>query len=733
MKKKIMGFFIVGIFVLSGLSAIVSSAEKIEHEELMLKFSKPVIKEHSNYVTITVAESNNYLLEPRRPIIPVYTHELYFPIGTTIESISFETENVNQQTLIKDIMPAPKPIKTGFNNPDTNYYTTVYIDDEPYPTNLLEYTIGQGLQNGQRCIIVKIQANLVKYYPVDKTMEYYEDIQITVDYTSPESTAFDDEYSLIILTPGKYSSALNSLATHKINRNITTKIVTLNDIYTSTYFPVQGRDDQEKIKYFIKNAYDNWGTTDVMIVGGIDDFPARETHIRIENDQGDDDEEIFVSDLYYADIYGEGDVFCSWDSNSNDVFGEYNWGDDENYDEMDLFPDVRIGRLAATSSTEVNTVVDKIITYETGKAYTQNWFNNIVVIGGDTVPDENSDPDEEDIDEGELLNQAVLDVMDGFIPDIIWDSNKKLSGIAPSGVSNINNGINSGCGFVDWSGHGAPTVWTTYPHNIHRQILPTPYPPGLYYSFYNSDLTNVDKLPIVMCGGCSLGKYQANDECFAWTYLTNPNGGGIASFGASALGYVYLGKWVTYGLVEGFMLDLYEAYDDGAITLGEMWNRAVNNYISGKLESYDYKTLTELHTFGDPTLAISEESLKPNTPNAPTGPSSGETGKTYTFTASTTDPDGDDISYLFDWGDGTYSEWTELVDSGDEASASHSWSSKNSFEIRVKAKDEHGVQSEWSDPLSITMPKNKAINTPFLQFLQQHPHMFPLLRQLLEL
>jgi hypothetical protein len=434
MKKKIMGFFIVGIFVLSGLSAIVSSAEKIEHKEVMLKFSKPAIKEHSNYVIITVAESNNYLLEPGRPIIPVYTHELYFPIGTTIESISFETENVNQQTLIKDIMPAPKPIKTGFNSPDTNYYTTVYIDDEPYPTNLLEYTIGQGLQNGQRCIIVKLQANLVKYYPVDKTMEYYEDIQITIDYTSPEPTAFDDEYSLIILTPGKYSSALNSLATHKINRNITTKIVTLNDIYTSTYFPVQGRDDQEKIKYFIKNAYDNWRTTDVMIVGGIDDFPARETHIRIENDQGDDDEEIFVSDLYYADIYGEGDVFCSWDSNSNDVFGEHNWGDDENYDEMDLFPDVRIGRLAATSSTEVNTVVDKIITYETGKAYTQNWFNNIVVIGGDTVPDENSDPDEEDIDEGELLNQAVLDVMDGFIPDIIWDSNKRLSGIAPSGV-----------------------------------------------------------------------------------------------------------------------------------------------------------------------------------------------------------------------------------------------------------------------------------------------------------
>ena len=39
--------------------------------------------------------------------------------------------------------------------------------------------------------------------------------------------------------------------------------------------------------------------------------------------------------------------------------------------------------------------------------------------------------------------------------------------------------------------------------------------------------------------------------------------------------------------------------------------------------------------------------------------------------------------------------------------------------------------------ISLTTPKNKAINTPFIQFLedllQNHPHMFPLLRQLLRL
>ena len=36
-------------------------------------------------------------------------------------------------------------------------------------------------------------------------------------------------------------------------------------------------------------------------------------------------------------------------------------------------------------------------------------------------------------------------------------------------------------------------------------------------------------------------------------------------------------------------------------------------------------------------------------------------------------------------------------------------------------------------PVSLTTPKNKAINTPFLQFMENHPHLFPLLRQLLRL
>lgn len=708
-------FFILGILVINGIQTVVSLSDDFEQINVILKISQPEIKENNEYITINIDESNDYLLEPGKPIIPIYTETIYFPIGTIINDVKAELINKHHEELEKDVKRSSYPVNVGLLNKKLDTQDILSNDIIPYPKNMLTYKIGQGLNNNKRCIILSLQVNLIKYYPEVNTIEWYEQIEITIDYKIYEPTIYDDEFSFVIITASKYEDVMTSLVTHKTNRGISTKLITLNDIYSGVYFSVEGRDDQEKIKYFIKNAIEQWGTTDVMLVGGISDFPARETHIELNRD-----DEVFVSDLYYADVYQEGGVFCSWDSNGNDVFAEYLWGDDDNIDVMDLYPDVEIGRLACTNTSEASTVIDKIMDYENNNAYTQNWFNNIVVIGGDTAPS-----DEDAIDEGELLNQAVIDTMDGFIPDIIWDSNNRLSGYAPTGVVNINNGINSGCGFVDWSGHGAPRVWTTYPHEDDRQILPTPNPPGNYYNTYNSELTNGEMLPIVMCGGCSLGKYQQNSECFTWTYLTNPNGGAIATFGATGLGYVYIGKYVTYGLIEGFMLDLYKSYNAGALTVGEMWSKAVNRYISGNLDEYDYKTLTELHMFGDPTLTIGEESFEPITPEPPTGPVKGSIGESHKYSASTTDPDGDKISYLFDWGDGTYSEWTNLILSGQTASASHIWTEQGNYQIRVKAKDEHGVQSSWSDPLFIAMPK--SINRPIFLKIQEN---FPILHQL---
>jgi len=123
----------------------------------------------------------------------------------------------------------------------------------------------------------------------------------------------------------------------------------------------------------------------------------------------------------------------------------------------------------------------------------------------------------------------------------------------------------------------------------------------------------------------------------------------------------------------------------------------------------------------------------PNKPSKPSGKMNGKIGKEYIYTTSTTDPDGDDVFYLFDWGNGMTSFILGPYESGAECNTSGIWFEEGSYEIKVRSIDEYGAESEWSDPLSITMPKNKPINSPFLNFLENHPHMFPLLRQLLKL
>ena len=101
----------------------------------------------------------------------------------------------------------------------------------------------------------------------------------------------------------------------------------------------------------------------------------------------------------------------------------------------------------------------------------------------------------------------------------------------------------------------------------------------------------------------------------------------------------------------------------------------------------------------------------PNKPSKPIGPSSGYTNTSYTFETSTTDPDGDDLYYLFDWGDGSNSGWIGPYSSGSTASASHSWNEPGTYEVKVKAKDVLGLQSEWSDSITVTMG-NHAPNKP---------------------
>ena len=152
------------------------------------------------------------------------------------------------------------------------------------------------------------------------------------------------------------------------------------------------------------------------------------------------------------------------------------------------------------------------------------------------------------------------------------------------------------------------------------------------------------------------------------------------------------------------------------------------------LEFYSKDNIGNTEGTTNITIVVKADIHSPEKPNRPEGPTSGKIWKNYTYTTSTTDLDGDHIYYLFDWGDENFSGWLGPYASGETCEAFYSWRKEGNYQIRVKAIDEYGMESEWSDPLPITMPKNRPIyNHLIVHFLEKLLERFSFLRQYLHL
>ena len=132
------------------------------------------------------------------------------------------------------------------------------------------------------------------------------------------------------------------------------------------------------------------------------------------------------------------------------------------------------------------------------------------------------------------------------------------------------------------------------------------------------------------------------------------------------------------------------------------------------------------------TFSTEEPNNAPDPPKI-TGPTSGKVGTSYIYKFNATDPEGNDVWYYIDWGDESQPvDWFGPFTSGIEVPRSHSFENQGTYIIYAKAKDTFGAESDWAT-LIVTMPRNRVINNPFLQFLKNHPSLFPILRQLLGL
>ncbi len=93
----------------------------------------------------------------------------------------------------------------------------------------------------------------------------------------------------------------------------------------------------------------------------------------------------------------------------------------------------------------------------------------------------------------------------------------------------------------------------------------------------------------------------------------------------------------------------------------------------------------------------------PNVPDEPWGPVQGMAGVPYACSTQTTDPDGGQVSYQFDWGDGNSSAWSAMMDGGQPYGDTHTYETDGRFEILSRAKTSSGKASDWSDEFAVSI------------------------------
>jgi len=625
--KKIIPISIVVALVLSGIGAIAIEADDNTRQDITSFYvSDPMFSTSGNYIAVNLEEQTSVTMEENKPMTPVITKVFAFNQGTEIKDVQVNYD-VKEYQLSEKICPAPAPVALIDNN--ANVKKDIIADKETYESSKLypadSYSVKYafGMYQGERSVMVIVKINSQYNSAEDILTVPSGDIEVSIIYDEPaKQPASADSYDMLIITPAEFVTNLQPLVDHKAAMGITTIVETLEDIY-ETY---DGRNDPEDIKLCIKNAIEEYEIDFVLLAGGRYKQTTGWWLPEFRNNNDDGWESGYSVDLYYADVYKNmGADFEDWDSNENEIFGEWRPVVPLSKDIMDFYPDVTLSRIPFHYEFELNIVVNKIIAYETGTD--DSWFKKAVMIAGDTFPA----PD--NYFEGEIETTHTGDLLeaDGFTVEKLFTSLETLTG-----VPDVVSAISAGAGFVHFAGHGNPSTWSNHPpHDADTWIT------GLSVTDMHK-LRNREKLPFIMVGGCHNAQFNATmgyimegikelgiagyfssegpdfgpfwlkewvprDFC-SWLLLRK-NGGAIGSVGHTGLGYGYVGEGSSSGLGGWIEPRMFDAYTNQDIDiLGSIHDQAIVDYINiiGMIndDQIDRKTIETFTLLGDPSLML---------------------------------------------------------------------------------------------------------------------------------
>lgn len=238
----------------------------------------------------------------------------------------------------------------------------------------------------------------------------------------------------------------------------------------------------------------------------------------------------------------------------------------------DIYPDLFVSRVSASTTTQLVTQLNKFIAYErnpqTGIA--ADWYTKAAGIASD-------EGQPSDFKRADALRDDLLNF--GFAPvEQIYQS------LGGSSVD-IRTVVEKGCSIINYLGHGSGFGWTS-----------------VYFS--DSDvrqLDNTDKWPWIIDVSCSNGDFSQN-ECFAeaWLRAGTPEepAGAIAMIASTSLA-----PWVPPTVMQAEAIDL--LVDDQANTIGSLYYsglmRVLDTYGS---QDVSMQVMEQNAIFGDCSLMV---------------------------------------------------------------------------------------------------------------------------------
>lgn len=500
------------VLVLVSLGAMqAQSLQKTYH------FDQPLITTVDGYATISFAKTMSAGIAGE-PTLPYHSVSLLLPPGMAAKDIALLTgEKVTLDgTYVLYPMQHSRPLSEGTSGTFV-INSQVYASADAYPATMHGHITTQYM-NGYAVAMCTFTP--VEYIPETGQISYYKNITVQIDATAseqsvaamqnlrtstqiqsrvqtlvqnqeaiagyPATDSRSDDYQMLIITASQFAAGFEELVEFYQPRGIKAQVAITTDIYTQ----MPGQDNQEKIRNYIIQEYQQHGIELVTLGGDVEHVPYRGFYCTVQSSSVYEDDNI-PADLYYAGLDG------TWNTNANSKWGEI--GED------DLLPEIGVGRFSVSNQTEFNALINKTIQYQQNPVLGE--LEKPLLVG------------EWLYDNPETYGSDYLELLIGYHDDNGYTTNgipedqdiqKLYESEGSWSATTLKNKMNQGTSFIHHVGH-ANSSYTM--------------------KFYNSDITNSNFAPLngtthnyslIFSHGCDCGAFDDSD-CIAEKMITIEN------------------------------------------------------------------------------------------------------------------------------------------------------------------------------------------------------------------